>query len=216
MRPDMHEVVIERPRYGSSRKRKKDRWSWLTDEDGERSPRRASTSRHRGGTRELNDLLGPLRRFLDSSVGRPWDAVYSELRAQISPKSQIHRHILQHVDHMVDRHGAGRARYYLDPKTGLLRRNPTWHGHLRDAERGDHVSLRRWLQRRAGRPWAEVQRQLEAVGRAHGRRVTEEVRHEQGRVLPVVPASPWHPSYIGPPLVRGQLYVEAGYLRMVP
>lgn len=214
MRPDMHEVVIERPRHGSSDRRKKDRWSWPVDEEGERSPRRASTSRHRGGTREFSDLLGPLRRFLDSRVGRPWDAVYSELRAGLSPKSQIHMHILQHVDHMVATRPGDTGPLYVDPRTGLLRRGVGWRL-IRDPEWRDHVSVRRFLQRRVGRPWADVQRQLEAAGHGHGRLVAEEIARDGRRILPVVPATTWHPSYIGPALKRRQLYVDDGRLAMV-
>ena len=32
-----------------------------------------------GGTKNLNEHLGPLRRYLDSQVGRPWDKVFSEI-----------------------------------------------------------------------------------------------------------------------------------------
>lgn len=214
MRPDMHEVVIERPRWGSSQKRKKDRWSWTTDEEGERSPRRGSTSRRRGGTRELSDLLGPLRRFLDRSVGRPWDAVYSELRAGLSPKSQIHMHILEHVDQMVGRRGWSTGPFFICPKTGLLRREKSWRI-LRDPERGDDVGLRRFLERRVGRRWEEVRRQLQAAERSPWALVAERVVRQDGRILPVIPATSWREEHLGLPLGRGRLYVEDGRLARV-
>lgn len=95
----------------------------------------------------LNEHLGPLRRWLLSQAGRPWDAVYSELRAGISTRNAVQLHIWQHAEHYVARHveivqgkpyhlpGHGwvwldrmvHSRYcpvYVCPKTGILRRTP--------------------------------------------------------------------------------------------
>jgi hypothetical protein len=85
-----------------------------------------------------------LRRWLLAQTGRPWAAVYSELRANISPKNAVQMHIWQHAQWYVARHvemigrkphhrgheihwGAVRARacpVYVCPKTGILRRTP--------------------------------------------------------------------------------------------
>jgi hypothetical protein len=47
--------------------------------------------------KELNEFLNPLWRFLNSRVGKPWDKVYSEIRAQNSGRSAVGAHIYQHL-----------------------------------------------------------------------------------------------------------------------
>jgi hypothetical protein len=117
----MHEVVIERPRGGWRVPRRVSRYDWRAHDD-EALPKRESTSRHRGGTKWLSDHLGPLRRFLDGAVGRPWDDVYAELRAAVPPRSLLHLHILEHVDRYVGRHPWVPGRYRICPDTGVLLR----------------------------------------------------------------------------------------------
>ena len=97
---DMHKVVVERPRWNPGPS-KKGRQANLSDEflpkfEGIRRPHR-----HRKG---LTDLLGPLRRWLHSQVGRPWNDVYSEACAVIKPDSVIRAHIKTHLLEFVERH----------------------------------------------------------------------------------------------------------------
>ncbi|MCA9656082.1 MAG: hypothetical protein H6712_24110 [Myxococcales bacterium] len=143
MRRDMDKVLCERPRWGMRTKRRRRYRGPLED-----APRFESSSRHRGGTKALNEHLGPLRRWLRQQAGRPWDAVYGELRANISPRNAVQMHIWQHAEHYVARHvmmidgkphhrpGAGwaylraepvssrRCPVYVCPRTGILRRTP--------------------------------------------------------------------------------------------
>lgn len=100
MRSDMDEVLIERPRAGARLPRRERKWRgrWTEPEE---FPRQLSMSRHRGGTKHLTDNLGPLRRFLRSRVGRPWDEVYGEVRRQLSPRRHLDIHILEHLKHEV-------------------------------------------------------------------------------------------------------------------
>ena len=51
----------------------------------------------------LTDLLGPLRRWLQSQVGRPWNDVYSEACAVIKPDSVIRAHVKTHLLEFVER-----------------------------------------------------------------------------------------------------------------
>jgi hypothetical protein len=140
MREDMDRVLIERPRYDSHRRHPERRRQRRYDED---SPRMVPVSR-RGGSRCLSDLLGPLRRFLVSRCGSRWDAVYSELRAGLKPRSTLHLHVLEHLARMVHTDvvlidGApwsqswGGARpltdtnhhtFFVDPRDGALRLAP--------------------------------------------------------------------------------------------
>ena len=83
------------------------------------------------------DLLGPLRRYLRSNVGRPWDKVYSEIRAVADARGVRGFHLLTHVAWFVQtncvlgedkqvltlqpwRHSPVQG-FYVHPKSGLLR-----------------------------------------------------------------------------------------------
>jgi len=141
MRSDMHKVVVERPRWNPG-PGKHGRRANLPDEllpkfEGIKRPHL-----HRKG---LTDLLGPLRRWLHSQLGRSWNDVYSEACAVIKPDSVIRAHIKTHLLEFVERHtfmrdgevwcfsgrwrveempvqlaGRFRASFYVHPQTGFL------------------------------------------------------------------------------------------------
>jgi hypothetical protein len=95
----MHKVVIERPRWNPGPD-KNGRRANLPDEllpkyEGIKRPHR-----HRKG---LTDLLGPLKRWLFSQVGRPWNDVYSEACAVIKADSVIRAHVKTHLLQFVER-----------------------------------------------------------------------------------------------------------------
>lgn len=54
--------------------------------------------------KEFSDLLGPLRGYLRKQVGRPWDKVYSELRANLDFRTVSGQHIWDHVKQEVELH----------------------------------------------------------------------------------------------------------------
>ena len=80
MRRDMHKVVVERERYNSSARSAKTRLR-ISNYDPERDddlPSRVSNARlyaPRGRDKGFTDVLGPLQRFLEKQVGRPWTKV---------------------------------------------------------------------------------------------------------------------------------------------
>src|SRR5438045_7109980 len=85
MRADMGKVLVERPRLG---RRRAERWPGkgyrkrlkkYADAGASPPPREGMKDSYSFGTKSFNEHLGPLRRFLDSNVGRPWDKVYSEI-----------------------------------------------------------------------------------------------------------------------------------------
>jgi hypothetical protein len=147
MRADMAKVIVERPRFGSRDKGEgkgyRRRRQRLAPED---QPRREGMKvRAAGGSKRLNEHLAPLRRFLESCVGRPWDQVFAEICENISRDSAVQDHVRDHVPDFVATHvllidgvpcnGAGgwaygwpltrafpRRRLYVCPHTGLLRR----------------------------------------------------------------------------------------------
>jgi hypothetical protein len=140
MRPDMAKVIVERPRLGSRQKLARGyrkRWGRTPPEDW---PRRESIYALKGHTRSFNEHLGPLRRYLRSQVGRPWNLVFSEICANIRVDSAVQSHVRDHVfdfveTHVVERDGQlfalggfwARAlwtSFYVCPRTGLLREFP--------------------------------------------------------------------------------------------
>ncbi len=106
--------------------------------------REGMKARWQNHTKILNEHLGPLRRYLDSQVGRPWDKVFSEICAHINRNSAVQNHVRDHVADYVAVHvvlidgvlcdGEGGRGYgkplhelryrpwYICPRTGLLRR----------------------------------------------------------------------------------------------
>lgn len=141
MRRDMAKVIVERPRWGSSIPSRKKGYRKLLQKTGtDNLPRREPMAgRWRGMQRHLNEHLGPMRRFLRSNVGRPWNAVHRDLCEHVSFDNAVQKHVLAHVfDYVVRfvdlrdgvpvyrdgwRIGCELAadRMYVCPATGLLR-----------------------------------------------------------------------------------------------
>jgi hypothetical protein len=150
MRSDMYKVIVERPRLIHG--------NWLRGgrEDGFRQCLANEETAHkvsmRTGHRNRkwpNENLAPLRRFLMSCAGRPWNKVRSELLAGIDQRNTVQQHIFTHVEQYVltdvravprsngrgtvfewpGRWGASRwedvalsyAPLFVDPRTGVLR-----------------------------------------------------------------------------------------------
>jgi hypothetical protein len=148
MRPDMAKVIVERPRYGSSARGKSKGYGRRLQRlgfDGLPSCE-GMKRRHQGHTKSLNEHLGPLRRYLDSQVGRPWDKVFSEICAHIDRNSAVQDHVRDHVadyvvTHVVEIDGVpcsgegstyGRPLHqthwfwwYVCPRSGILKRIKT-------------------------------------------------------------------------------------------
>jgi hypothetical protein len=57
-----------------------------------------------GRTKILNEHLGPLRRYLDRQIGRPWDKVFSEICARIDRSNAVQDHVRDHVADYVTTH----------------------------------------------------------------------------------------------------------------
>lgn len=158
MRSDMAKVIVERPRHGSINYsmavRPKLRHQF--DED-------APTSMPMGGSRVYTDHkkshtdhLNPLIRFIESRVGQPWDDVYSEICEHVRLDSTVQRHLLTHLDWLVEQHvvmvdgvpydldgskltHSGTStyqKYYVNPETGRLAKSP-WEMSWRRRNRRD-------------------------------------------------------------------------------
>ena len=145
MRADMAKVIVERPRVGSRAKSKRKGY----DRDQRRAgwegrAGREGMRRRSGHGKHFNEHLGPLRRFLLSRVGHPWDKVFSEICAHVNRNSAVQDHVRDHVAQIVATHvvlidgvpcsgeGGDYGRplrpsrwwhvFYVCPRTGLLRR----------------------------------------------------------------------------------------------
>lgn len=167
MRKDMYKVIVERPRQGggwsdSSRRANERRQLELiaksdwSDEGDDSDGVNHILDNHEPirnrceSSKSLNENLAPLYRFLDKSVGRPWDEVYSEIREHLRLDSSVQLHVVQHVKwavtedtyiaedgHIYEQKGYRNWRfqaldlpslssniYYVHPKTKLLCRQP--------------------------------------------------------------------------------------------
>lgn len=142
MRSDMSKVIVERPRRGSRLPNHKSALSLqpgrLDDEVYIDPPKPRHSKR-----KSLNEHLNPLRRYLESQVGRPWSKVYAEICQNLDSRKATGLHILQHlfdfvsVDTFLQGKAVmvwarwGRARQalpvsglYVHPVSGLLRKTP--------------------------------------------------------------------------------------------
>lgn len=85
--------------------------------------------------------MGPIYRWLDKQVGRPWNKVHSELCQVLDKRKLTHAHVFTHVDGYVEKnvymgpdgqfypttgfftfHHSPVKGLYVHPKTGLIRR----------------------------------------------------------------------------------------------
>src|SRR3954471_17249779 len=98
MREDMHELLVERPRWAHSA-RYPGAFARNQGTSGSRvePPVREAMSRSRYGDKQLSENFAPLRRFLRSNVGRPWAKVHSEMATVLAPSNAVQRHVLDHV-----------------------------------------------------------------------------------------------------------------------
>jgi hypothetical protein len=136
VRRDFHKVIVEKPRWGSRMRNLKTGWSthhYDPDEDvadpgilalNRKTPRKA-----------FSDRLGPLRRYLETQIGRPWNKIEGEFRKALDTRTVIGRHLWDHALREVELEcrmtPTGRpvtlrgypVRYlYVHPRTGLLLR----------------------------------------------------------------------------------------------
>jgi hypothetical protein len=141
MRSDMHKVIVERPRRRSPGKYRPPPWEKNAD-PSELPSKEGIRKRHvvRGESKELNENLAPLKRYLRKQVGRPWNAVYRDISARLRATSAVQQHVRDHVWDYVERHATlgakgkvlGQPKWtaggrvlrvgelYVHPRTGLL------------------------------------------------------------------------------------------------
>ena len=97
MRSDMAKVIVERPRLKGWVPRKPKGVQRRLRRIGLDAVRREGIKRPYTQTKALNEHLGPLNRYLNSQVGRPWDKVFSEICAHVRRDSTVQDHVRDHV-----------------------------------------------------------------------------------------------------------------------
>jgi hypothetical protein len=138
MRSDMAKLIVERPRVGRGLPFPRGSVRGYCRVAIEDLPRHQSIRRiWSGQEKSLNENLAPLRRFLLSNVGRPWNKVFSEICEHMNVKSAVQLHIWQHVKRDLvclnpvlengrwqrfDGYGLYQP-FFVDPRNGLLRKN---------------------------------------------------------------------------------------------
>jgi hypothetical protein len=154
MRADLHKVVVERERGGSTQRNRKwgQRLPFVPDADYDDQPKFASSGRRRQyghNSKWFTDVLGPLEGFLRCHLGRPWDKVYSELRQGLDVRKVTGRHIFEHLEWMVETdcsigedrkvysylRGYAVTGFYVHPRTKLLCFAPKQSARMRKKER---------------------------------------------------------------------------------
>ncbi len=184
MREDMFKVIVERPRLVNSNGYSRDGRKFRNDENAP-----AKLGMKRGYTKRwkrFNDNLAPFQRYLEKQVNRPWDKVYSEIRATIDARNTVKRHILQHIDdfvavdtHWVETPDGGKVLFrrtrwprensfieeadiglFVHPRTGILLRN---RHHVPWSRRRQQELQARYDQERAGRRDIDERRQLRCI-----------------------------------------------------
>lgn len=146
MRADFVKVLGETPRGGSHLRNRKHRRRYSADEiericeyQDDEGPVRAphSPGKINYGRKSRGISSAPMKRFLRSNLGRPWNQVYSDICQRIDRRSAVGREALDLLDYLVTKHcfedadGGIRRNYsprsqppvegfYIHPRTQLL------------------------------------------------------------------------------------------------
>lgn len=169
MRPDMHKVIVERPR-GNKGPYKQNRRANLP---AELLPKFEGIKRAHRDRKWQRDLLGPLQRWLRAQVGRPWNDVFSDACKVVHPhnyvRAHVKTHLLQYVERNAFMHGGqvcvnarwpaeirrvteqltGLMSFYVHPETGLLQEvKRSSNKELRTAQGVEKERTLRWLRNR--------------------------------------------------------------------
>jgi hypothetical protein len=129
----MSKVIVERPRRGGGRDRKRRPAREFDDMPSKQSMKRGHTD-----LKELNENLAPLKRYLRKNVGRPWDKVFGEICENIRMDNAVQKHVRGHVFDFVHRHVMVEGKeiftrriwgvyelwkgdFYVCPKSGILK-----------------------------------------------------------------------------------------------
>src|SRR4051794_23195059 len=104
MRADMKHVIIDRPRLGGDGGKSKPAkgsvraLQRMAPEDYPKFESSAPRRRYGWNAKSLNEHLAPLRRWLRSQCGRPWNDVHAEICAGLSVRNATTAHVRDHAE----------------------------------------------------------------------------------------------------------------------
>lgn len=131
MRSDMKDLIVNTGRGGDNGGKGPWNRARVRRADPDDLPLRLPIGRHRQfgwNAKSLGDRIDPLRRFLESNVGRPWDDVYSEICEHADSRTVRGYHLRQHVwsevDLVPDPDGSAPWGLYVDQNGILQDANP--------------------------------------------------------------------------------------------
>lgn len=112
MRHDMFKVIVENPRAGveyfrTQRNNYRKAKTFVLDEDGYVDDAFTSNQLSMRGRKfgldhkNLNENLAPLYRYLEKSVGKKWDDVYSDISKNLDSRSTVKQHVRDHLNDFV-------------------------------------------------------------------------------------------------------------------
>jgi hypothetical protein len=136
VREDFHKVIVEKPRWGSRMRNLKTGWSTRRyDPDEDVANPGVLALNRKVPRKEFSDRLGPLRRYLEGQIGRPWIKIEGEFRKALDTRTVIGRHLWNHALREVELEcritpegrpvtlrGYPVRNLYVHPRTGLLLR----------------------------------------------------------------------------------------------
>lgn len=100
-----------------------------SDEDGDARADRRNFEPKWGEGRSFHDKLGPLKRWINSRVGRKWNDVFSEITSKFDTRTVpvrhiVYGHLLNYIDGVSEkeRFSSYRGEFYIDDG-GILRKN---------------------------------------------------------------------------------------------
>jgi hypothetical protein len=140
MRKDMTKVVTDRARVGGdgdgAKKTWKKDWESIPSHEGMIKPHRRNWS-----GKQSNLHLSPLKRFIESRVGKKWDDVFSEICEQFNSASPVQYRLREYVvrfvktnvtlgkngefydaGHKFDPENSYHGGMWVDPTDGVLKR----------------------------------------------------------------------------------------------
>ncbi len=106
MRKDLAKVLTEKPRSGSDSRNLKTRFHENGFDDRESRedkysfPKKGKMLMHNrdlgshDGSKNFTDVLGPLKKWLESQVGKNWDKVYSEIKETLPNTNKQNHHLI--------------------------------------------------------------------------------------------------------------------------
>ncbi len=155
MREDMKHVIIDRPRRGGEGGKSRPPkgtvrlWQRMPAEEYPKRETMAPGRRYSSDCKYLNEHLAPLRRWLQSKCGQPWDKVYSEICAGLSVRNATSAHVRDHAEKYVVQTTILVGGVVCDSVGNPIDSRRQWHFFFVDPRDRTLRAIKRWKRRRS-------------------------------------------------------------------